>query len=166
MWIHPDLVQDVQWDSKKSKSKGKSCNVISLLPDDDNLTSASLSDSEGEKHACATQADVPQPTGTRSRKSYLKQYEKATDEIQQQTTSVQVPAPASIPTKGKEKPKEVRFDHVLKKPSGPGLTRPFVLTYWPNWLISQLVLLYTSYFVSQKRQEKHSGMRWLIQNHF
>ena len=68
MWIHPDLVQDEQWDSKK----GKSCNVISILSDDDNLTSASLSDSEGEKHACTTQADVPQPTGTRSGKTYLK----------------------------------------------------------------------------------------------
>ena len=88
MWIHPDLVQDKQWDSKKSNSKGKSCNVIFILPDDGNLTSASLSDSEGEKPACTTQADVPQPTGTRSGKSYLKQYEKATDETQQQTTSV------------------------------------------------------------------------------
>ena len=77
--IHPDLVQDVKWDSKKPKSKGKSCNVISILPDDDNLTSASLSDSEGEKHAYTIRADVPQPTGTRSGKSYLKQYEKATD---------------------------------------------------------------------------------------
>jgi len=42
MWIHPDLVQDVQGNSKQPKSKGKSCNVISVLPDDDNLTSASL----------------------------------------------------------------------------------------------------------------------------
>ena len=58
MWIHPDLAQDKQWDSKKSKSKGKSCNVISILLDDVNLTSASLSDSEGEKHACTTQADA------------------------------------------------------------------------------------------------------------
>ena len=33
----------------------------------------------------------------------------------------------------------------------------FVLTYRPSWLISQLVLQYTSSFVSQKRQEKHSG---------
>ena len=72
MWIHLDLTQDEQWDSKKSKSKGKSCNVISILPDDDNLTSVSLCDSEGEKHACATQADAPQLTGTRSGKSYLK----------------------------------------------------------------------------------------------
>jgi len=78
MWIHPDLVQDVQRDSKNSNKKGKSCNVISVLPDDDNLTSASLSDSEGEKHACTTQADAPQQTGTRSGKSYLRQYEKPT----------------------------------------------------------------------------------------
>ena len=63
MWTHPDLAQDEQWDSKKFKSKGKSCNVISILPDDGNLTSASLSDSEGEKHACTAQADVPQATG-------------------------------------------------------------------------------------------------------
>ena len=82
MWVHPDLVQHEQWASKKSKSKGNSCNVISILSDDSNLTSASLSDSEGEKHACTTQADVPQPIGTRSEQSYLKQYEKATDETQ------------------------------------------------------------------------------------
>ena len=66
MWIHQDLAQDEQWDSKKSKSKGKSCNVISVLPDDGKLTSASLSDSEGEKHVCTVQTDVPQLTGTRS----------------------------------------------------------------------------------------------------
>ena len=159
MWIHPDLVQDVQWDSKKPKSKGKSCNVISILPDDGNFTSASLSDSEGEKLACMAQADTPQQTGTRSEKSYLKQYEKSTDETQQQTTSVQVPASTTIPTKGKERPKEVRFDHVLKKPPGQGLIRPFGLTYWLSWPISQLVSLYTSSFASQKRQEKHSGTR-------
>jgi len=72
MWIHPDLAQDEQWDLKKSRSKGKSYNVISILPDDSNLTSASFSDSDGEKHACTMQADIPQPTGTRSEKSYLK----------------------------------------------------------------------------------------------
>ena len=99
----PDPVQDEQWDSKKSKSKGKSCNVVSILPDDGNLTSASLSNSEGEKHACTTQADVPQPTSTRTEKSYLKQYEKATDETQQQTTSVQISTLASLLTTGKEK---------------------------------------------------------------
>ena len=93
MWIHPDLVQDEQWDSKRPKSKGKSCNVISILPDDGNLTTASLSDSEGERHACTTQTDVPQPMGTRSGKSYLKQYEKATGE---DTTANDVSTSTSI----------------------------------------------------------------------
>ena len=82
MWIHPDLTQDKQWDSKKSKSKGKSCNVISVLPDDGNVTIASLSDFESERHACTAQTDVPQPTGTRSGKPYLKQYERITNETQ------------------------------------------------------------------------------------
>ena len=112
MWIHPDLVQDVQQDPKQPNSKGKSCNVISILPDDDNLTSASLSDSEGEKFACTAQADAPQQTGTRSGKSYLRQYEKSTDETQQQTTSVQVPASTPIPTKGKERAKAVSYTHL------------------------------------------------------
>jgi len=31
MWIHPNLAQDKHWDSNKSKSKDKSCNVISIL---------------------------------------------------------------------------------------------------------------------------------------
>ena len=72
MWVHPDLAQDKQWDSKKSKSKGKSYNVFSVLPDDDNVTTTSLSDSENERHAFIAQADVPQPTGTQSGKLYLK----------------------------------------------------------------------------------------------
>ena len=110
---------------KEVQVEGQILQCLSILSDDDNLIAASLNDSEGEKHACTTQADVPQPTGTRSGKSYLKYYEKATDETQQQTTSVQVPAPASVPTKGKERPREVWFDHVLKKPSGPGLDTPF-----------------------------------------
>ena len=42
MWIHSDLVQDVQRDSKEPNLKGKSCNVISVLPDDGNLTLACL----------------------------------------------------------------------------------------------------------------------------
>ena len=58
MWVHPDLAQDKQWDSKKSKSKEKSCNVVSILPDDDNITIASLSDSENERHTFTAHADV------------------------------------------------------------------------------------------------------------
>ena len=72
MWVHPDLAQDEQWDSKKSKSKGRSCNIVSVLSDDDTVTIASLSDSENERHAFTAQADVPKPTTTRSEKSYLK----------------------------------------------------------------------------------------------
>ena len=59
MWMHPDLAQDKQWISKKSKSKGRSCNVVSVLPDDDNVMIASLSDSKNERHAFTVQADVP-----------------------------------------------------------------------------------------------------------
>ena len=82
MWVHPDLAQDKQWDSKKSKSKGKSCNVVSVLPDDDNITIASLSDFENKRHTFTAQADTLQPTGTRSGKSNL-MYEKTTDKTQQ-----------------------------------------------------------------------------------
>ena len=70
--MHPDLDKDKQWDSKKSKPKGKSCNVVSVLPDDDNVTVASLSDSEDEKYAFVAQDATPQLTGTRSGKSYLR----------------------------------------------------------------------------------------------
>ena len=65
MWMHPDLAQEVHWGSKESKSKGRSCNNVSVLPDDDNVTIASLSDSKNKRHAFTTQADVPQPTCTR-----------------------------------------------------------------------------------------------------
>jgi len=71
MWVHLDLAKDKQWDSKKPKPKGKSCYVVSILPDDDNITVASFSDTEDEKHAFAAQDTTPQPTGTRSEKSYL-----------------------------------------------------------------------------------------------
>jgi len=110
MWVHPNLTKDKQRDSKKPKLKGKSCNVVSIFPDNDNVTIASLSDSENEKHAFTAQDAAPQPTGTRSEKSYLRQYEKTTDETQQPTTSVEIPVLASVPTLGKEKQQEVRFD--------------------------------------------------------
>ena len=82
MWVHPDVAQDEQWDSKKPKSKENSCNVIPVFPDDDNLTIDSLSDSKSERHTFTAQAAAPQPTGTRSEKSYLRQYKKTTDETQ------------------------------------------------------------------------------------
>jgi len=82
MWVHPDLVKDNQWNSKEPKLKKKSCNVISVSPDDENITIASLSDCKDEKHALTTQDAAPQPTCTQSGKSYLRQYEKTTNETQ------------------------------------------------------------------------------------
>jgi len=82
MWVHLDLAKDEQWDSREPKLKEKSCNVVSVLPDDDNIIIASLSDSEDEKHALAAQDAAPQPTSTQSEKSYLRQYKKTTDETQ------------------------------------------------------------------------------------
>ena len=86
---------------------------------------AFLCDSKDEKHALAAQDVAPQPTVTRSGKSYLRQYEKTTDETQQSTTSAELPVLASVPTPVKEKQKEVWFDHVLKRTSGLGLDAPF-----------------------------------------
>ena len=63
-WLHLDLIKDEQWDSKEPKLKGKSCNVVSILPDDDNITIASLYDSEDEKHVLAALDAEPQPIGT------------------------------------------------------------------------------------------------------
>ena len=59
MWVHSDLAQDKQWDSKKPKSKGKSYNVISVLLDDDNVTIAFLSDSKSKRHTFTAQAVAP-----------------------------------------------------------------------------------------------------------
>ena len=66
MWVHPDIVKDEQWETNKPKEK--SCNIISLEADDDSVTVASLSDSEGEKLALAAQPSTSQPVGTRSGK--------------------------------------------------------------------------------------------------
>ena len=92
---------------KEIQAKGKSCNVVSVFSDDDNITVASLSDSEDEKHALAAQDAAPQPTSTQSEKSYLRQYKKTTDETQQPTTSAKILVLASVPTLAKEKQKEV-----------------------------------------------------------
>jgi len=51
MWVHPDIIKDEQWETNRRKLKGKSFNVVSLAADDDSVTVASLSDSEGEKSA-------------------------------------------------------------------------------------------------------------------
>jgi len=60
MWVHPDTPKMSNATQKKSKLKGKHCNVVSVLLDDDNITIASLSDSEDEKHALAVHDTAPQ----------------------------------------------------------------------------------------------------------
>ena len=46
MWVHLDIVEDEQWESSKPKLKGKLCNAITFVMDDDTMTTTSLSDSE------------------------------------------------------------------------------------------------------------------------
>jgi len=53
MQVHPDIVNDKEWDSSQPKLKGQSYNVISLSHEDDTTTIASLSSSEKEKIALA-----------------------------------------------------------------------------------------------------------------
>ena len=55
IWVHPDIVQDEQWETSKPKLKDKLSNVVSLTTDDDSMIVASLSDLKGEKLALATQ---------------------------------------------------------------------------------------------------------------
>jgi len=37
MWVHPDIVQDEQWETSKLKLKDKSCNAVSFATDDDSV---------------------------------------------------------------------------------------------------------------------------------
>ena len=71
MWVYPDIIQDEQWETSKPKPKGKSCNVVFFIIEDDSVTVASLSDSEEEKLALATQPSTSQLVSTRSGKQYL-----------------------------------------------------------------------------------------------
>jgi len=76
------------------------------LSDDDSVRIASLSDSENEKHAFTAHDAATQPTGTRSEKSYLRLYEKTTDETQQPTTSAEIPVLTLVPTPEKKSRKK------------------------------------------------------------
>ncbi|ONK69947.1 uncharacterized protein A4U43_C05F28620 [Asparagus officinalis] len=70
IWVHPDLLMDGQWtsaDSKKSKSKQKSCNAVSVIPDE-KVETTSLNSSEDEQLAFTTQP--VQISGTRGGKEY------------------------------------------------------------------------------------------------
>jgi len=72
MWVHPDIVNDEQWEFSKPKLKGKSCNIVSLATDDDVVTISSLNDSKKEKLVLAAQPATSQPVSIRSEKSYLR----------------------------------------------------------------------------------------------
>ena len=73
MLVHTDIVKDEQWESSQPKLKGKSCNVIFLAVDDDDIaTVASLCSSEEEKFTFAAQPATSQPVGTRYGKQYLR----------------------------------------------------------------------------------------------
>jgi len=114
----------------------------------------SLSNSEDEKHAFTVQNTAPQPIGTWSRKSYLRQYEKTTDETQQPTALAKLPVLASVPMLGKEKQKVVRFDRMLKKPSGSRLDAPFcfdILTQLAN--IPAQITIYELLRLSKETRE-------------
>jgi hypothetical protein len=81
MWVHPDVVSDEQWESNRSKRKGKSCNMISFaLSEDDNIPANSLIDSDEEQIVLVAQPTATQPMGTRSGKMYLKQYDPTSGE--------------------------------------------------------------------------------------
>jgi len=101
MWVYSDIIKNEQ--SETNKPKEKSCNAISLAADDDSVTVASLSDSEGEKLALAAEPSTLQSVGTRSGKQYLRQYDQTPDGSSQPTTS-EIAAPVQTPApKDKEK---------------------------------------------------------------
>ena len=76
MLVHPDIVNDKQWDLSQPKVKGKSYNVISLSWENDIVPTTSLSSFEEEGFALAVQLATSQPVGTRSKKWYLRQYDQ------------------------------------------------------------------------------------------
>ena len=63
MWVYPDIVKDEHWESSKPNLKGRSCNVVSLVNNDDAMTVPSLSDSE---IALAAQPTSSKLIGTQS----------------------------------------------------------------------------------------------------
>jgi len=129
MWVHSNIIKDEQWETNRPKLKGKSCNAISIAADDDSVTVTSLSDSEGEKPALASQASTSQPVATRSSKQFLWQYDQTRDGAPQPMISgAAAPVQAPVP-RDKEKQKEIRFDESLKKNPSRGLNAPSALTY-------------------------------------
>nr|ABD63154.1 hypothetical protein 20.t00006 [Asparagus officinalis] len=102
MWVHPDLLRDQQWTSTSSKKKGgkaKSSNMISpsITENDDHLKP--LTDSEEERIALAAYpGDNP---GTRSGKTYLRDYGQNAPEVEEQPQDAGGSAPKKPVDKGK-----------------------------------------------------------------
>jgi len=73
MWIHLDIINGEQWETKQPRCKGKTCNMISFsLGDDDGASTKLLTDSEEEQIVLTAQPAAVEPTGTQSRKTYLR----------------------------------------------------------------------------------------------
>ena len=73
MRVHPDVINDEQWESTRPKRKGKSCNMISFaLNEDANVPTNFLTDSDEEQIVLVVQPTEAPPVGTRSGKTYLK----------------------------------------------------------------------------------------------
>ena len=81
-------------------------------------------------------------------------------------TSGKIPVLASAPTPGREKQKEVRFDWVLKKTSGPGLDAPFCFDILEQ--LANIPARITIHELLRLAKETREALRdgWLIQNHF
>ena len=128
MSVHPEIINDEQQESSQPNLKGKSCNVISLTVNDDITTMASLSSSEEDKFAFIAQLATSQLVGTRSGKSYLRQYDQTHDETQQLMTSgTAAPILTLALPQDKQKQKEVCFDKSLKKNPYQGLNTLLLL---------------------------------------
>ena len=72
MWVHPDIIQSRQWTVTIKKSKGKAsasyCNVVSLSLRETEEGITSLTDSEEEESAFATDPGIPPMSSARSDK--------------------------------------------------------------------------------------------------
>src|SRR3954469_4644884 len=128
MWIHPDLLDEVNpWTPvarKKSRGKTKQANVIiasSIEPDSD---VNSLTDSEEEEEVLAASVAGPLAATTRSGQPYLRNYDEAP--VQQLEPSQKtVTEPAEQPKTTPEKSKEVRYNRTLNKGKVIEVSQPF-----------------------------------------
>ena len=138
MWVYSDIIKDEQWETNKSKLKGKSCNVVSLTSDDDFVNVTSLNDSKGEKPALVAQpphhswwVHVLVNSTCDSKTKYLVELP---NHWRQELLHLSRPL--------RQRTKKSRRRFVSMSPWRRILPKdwilPFVLTYWHNWPISQL----------------------------